>query len=101
MNKPYDMVLCMVRLDEGLTVAQIGKIAAQLRETAQWIPIDFHDNNTSAFGFVEQEYFDSCGGNTDVIATKVNGIIGDWDTHNPEQTYAGINDGLYFINFFE
>jgi hypothetical protein len=42
------MVLCMVELESGLNAKQLSLILLVLNDKKDYIPIEFHSNNTSA-----------------------------------------------------
>jgi len=46
------MAFCMVKLEDGLSVKQINRLMDALPENKKYMQIEFHENNTSAYGFI-------------------------------------------------
>jgi hypothetical protein len=101
MASNYAMVLCMVKLEDGLTIEQINKTASMLHPDKTWIPIDFHDNNTSAYGYVEQSHYEACDYNNEVLNAYIDKFIGNWDNIKEGNIYPGVNGEPYYISFME
>jgi hypothetical protein len=82
------MALCMVELEEGLHERQVKMLLSLLPADKDYMPIEFHENNTSAYGFIESEYYQLYDYTPDFIKEKIDDILCDRNLETP--------DGLYF-----
>lgn len=93
------MALFMVELEDGLCVEQMNMLAALLSTGKRYMTIDFHDNSTSAYGFVEAEYFQSHNYSPEQLSKTVNAILDDMNLENTDGIYATRDGRLFFMGY--
>ena len=87
MEEQIRMGLLMVPLAEGLTKAQIAKVLKRLPDNATLMPIEFHANNTSAYGFIISESYEELYYLNEVLASYVEPILEDMELQRPDDIY--------------
>lgn len=96
----YVMVLCMVELEDGIDKRQINKMLDFLPENSKYMSIEFHDNNTSAYGFIESDYYQTHDYSTEFISDTVNAILADKFLENNNGIYTTPDDKRFYMNYF-
>ena len=94
----FDMVmaLCMVELEDGLSEKQIGKLMDALPADRKYMQIEFHENNTSAYGFIDAGYYQIHGYNQGYFAQQINSILDNMELESPDGRYM-TPDGRQFV----
>ena len=87
MKEQIRMSLLMVPLEEGLTKAQIVKVLKRLPDNVTLMPIEFHANNTSAYGFIISESYEELYYLNEVLASYVEPILEDMELQKPNNIY--------------
>lgn len=96
----YVMALCMVELEDGLTQDQVCKVLSVLPDSGSYMPIEFHDNNTSAYGFVDSEYYQIHDYTTEFIKDKINAVLDDKRLELPDGTYSTPDGRQFYMGYF-
>ena len=91
------MLLCMVETE--LTVRNIQELLCRMDASKSWFPIEFHDGNTAAYGFIESKYYEEIDFESSAISEDVNCILADWKKVNVNCIYH-LKDGNTFCMFF-
>lgn len=91
----YVMVLCMVELGAGINLNQILEMLALLSPEKRYIHVEFHAANTSAYGYIESEYYEGYNYASDFLENMVLPVIDDKNLESPDGVYT-ISDGRYF-----
>ena len=94
------MALCMVELGEGLHERQIKMLLSLLPSDKNHIPIEFHNNNTSAYGFIESEYYQLYNYKPDFIEEQINAILDDRNLENPDGIYMTPDGRQFCMDYF-
>lgn len=94
------MALCMVELEDGLDETQVSKVMAALPAGKKYMPIAFHDNNTSAYGFVDSEYYQIHDYNPEFFAELINAILGDKNLESPDGRYMTPDGRQFYMGCF-
>ena len=95
------MVLCMVRLEDGLDVKQINTIMDSLPAGKKYMLIEFHENNTSAYGFIESEYYSIHDYVPDFFAKQINAILDDMNLENSDGMYLTPDGRQFYMGYFK
>jgi len=94
----YVMALCMVELGDGLSIKQIKKLISILPENAQYMPIEFHAGNTSAYGFICADFFES----HNYLNNFFNGIdevLEDKSLESPDGVYETSDGRKFYMSY--
>jgi hypothetical protein len=80
--KELVMALGVVPLEQGFSPAQILSLSAMLPATSFYMPIEFHQNNSSAYGFIKDAYYEEHDYKTEafnglILPLLENGLSGD------------------------
>jgi len=94
------MALCMVELGEGLHERQIKMLLSLLPSDKNHIPIEFHINNASAYGFIESEYYQIHDYKPDFIEEQINAILDDRNLENPDGIYMTPDGRQFCMDYF-
>jgi len=94
------MALCMVELGDGLFEKQIRLMLKSLPANKHYMPIEFHNNNTSAYGFIEAEYYQIYDYKPDFIAEQINAILDDKNLENPDGEYMTPDGRQFCMDYF-
>lgn len=94
------MALCMVELEDGLDEKQVSKVIAALPSDRKYMPIEFHDNNTSAYGFIDSEYYQIHDYKPEYFAGMINAIIGDMNLERPDGMYMTPDGRPFYMGHF-
>lgn len=95
------MALCMVELETGLGPKQILKLMDALPEGKKYMPIEFHANNTSAYGFVDDEYYQVHNYTSDFFEEQINAILDDKRLERPDGRYMTPDGRQFFMDYFK
>lgn len=87
MEEQIRMSLLMVPLAEGLTKAQIAKVLKRLPDNATLMPIEFHANNTSAYGFITSECYEELDYQAENLAAYIEPILEDIKLQRSDDIY--------------
>lgn len=90
------MALCMVELETGLTEVQIEKLMSSLPADKEYMPIEFHAENASAYGFVEAEYYQIHDYSPSFFAEQIEAILSDTALETADGRYL-TPDGSQFL----
>lgn len=96
----YVMALCMVELESGFDIRQINKMMSVLPKESNYMPVEFHANNTSAYGFIDAEYYQTHEYNTGFINETVNAILEDMSLESPECIYSTPDGQYFYMGYF-
>lgn len=96
----YNMVLCIVELERGINTKQISKILDFLDDKREFMPIEFHMNNTSAYGFIDSEYYETHNYSPDFIANTVNTILDDMGLESSDGVYSTSDGHKFYMSYF-
>jgi hypothetical protein len=69
--KELVIALGVVPLEQGFSPSQIVSLSAMLSPLSFYMPIEFHQNNSSAYGFIKDTYYEE----HDYKAEAFNGLI--------------------------
>ena len=94
------MALCMVELGEGIHERQIKMLLSLLPADKDYMPIEFHDNNTSAYGFIQAEYYQLYDYKPDFIEEQINAILDDKNLENPDGIYMTPDGRQFCMDYF-
>ena len=94
------MVLCMVELGDGLNTNQISNMLPMLTENRDYIPIEFHTDNTSAIGFINSDYYQVHDYKPEFIEEKVKAILDDIKLESPDKTYMTPDGSQFYMDYF-
>lgn len=97
----YVLALCMVELETGLTKAQIDKVLAMLPDEGDYMPIEFHENNTSAYGFVSSEYYQQHDYKPHFLSGIVTPILCDMKLESANGVYNTPDGRSFFMGYFQ
>lgn len=93
------MALCQVQLEDGLTAKQISRLLASLPEGRQYMLIEFHENNSSAYGFIDAEYYQVHYYKPDFFADMIKGILGDMKLEKPGGMYMTPDGRQFYMGY--
>ena len=96
----YVMALCMVELETGLSKAQVGKVLSMLPDKGDYMPVEFHDNNTSAYGFVSADYYQQYNYEPGPLSEIINPILGDMKLESANGVYKTADGSLFYMGYF-
>ena len=94
------MALCMVGLEDGLDKKQIGKLMNALPPDRTYMQIEFHENNTSAYGFIDAEYYQIHDYDQGFLAEQINGILDDNELESPDGRYMTPDGRQFYMGYF-
>ena len=94
------MALCMVCIDDGLEPKQIGRLMAALPEGQKYMQIEFHHERTSAYGFIEAEYYEVHDYKPEYFAEIINAIIEDDRLESPKCEYLTPDGRVFYMGYF-
>jgi hypothetical protein len=94
------MALCMVELEMGLDRKQLDQLMHELPEGRKYMPIEFHENNTSAYGFIDSEYYEEHGYKTDCFSEQINAILDDMRLESSDGRYRTPDGRLFYMGYF-
>ena len=95
------MSLYMVELEDGLSEKQISKLMETLPAGKKYIPIEFHENNTSAYGYIDAEYYQVHDYKPNFFADRINAILDDMNLENPEGLYLTPDGRHFYMGYFK
>ena len=95
------MALCMVELECGLHGKQINEVLKSLPDDKDYMPIEFHNNNTSAYGFIESEYYQTHDYKPEFFAEQINAILDDKNLETPDGMYMTLDGRLFRMDYFK
>lgn len=90
------MALGMVEVGSGLSAAAYRSLLEHLPEEKEYMPIEFHGNNTSAYGFVESDYYEKHNFDASSFEIDVVPILEDIRNENQTGKYR-LSDGADFL----
>jgi hypothetical protein len=93
------MFLCFVECGEGLNNKQMRQMLPMFRAGKSYMPIEFHKNNTSAYGFIEAEYYGKYDYEPDFIAKQIEDVCDDWDLESENFEYSTPDGETFYMNF--
>lgn len=85
----FVMVLGTIEPTTGLFPAQVKQVLEQLSDTKEYVPIEFHENNTSAYGYIESDYYERYDYEYDRMVKCVCPILNDMKMETA--------DGVYYL----
>lgn len=87
-NDNFDMVLFTAPLENGLQASLYEKALSMLSvDSSGYYPLDFCENNTSAYGFITDKAYDSIDYNVSIIEKEVKAILNDVNLESNNQMY--------------
>jgi|GEM_PF-2983036 len=89
------MVLGIAPLEQGVSPAQIIWLASMLPPTKFYMPIEFHENNTSAYGFIKDDYYERHNYNSEAFHGLVLPVLNDILVSNTEYYTTPDNKRVY------
>jgi hypothetical protein len=93
------MFLCLVECGEGLNREQMNQMLPMFHGGKSYMPVEFHMNNTSAYGFIESEYYEKHDFKTDFIAKHVEAVCDDWNLESNNFEYTAPDGEKFYMNF--
>jgi hypothetical protein len=93
------MALCMVELENGLNENQIKKLADALPAGRKYMQIEFHENNTSAYGFIDAEYYQIHDYKPDFFAEQINAVLDDQTLESPDGMYLTPDGRQFYMGY--
>lgn len=94
------MALCLTELETGLEPKQIVKLMGALPGGRKYMPIEFHQNNTSAYGFVDDEYYQIHDYSPEFFAEQINAILEDKNLERLDGKYMTPDGRQFFMGLF-
>lgn len=94
------MALCMVELEDGLSDEQVSKVMAALPAGKKYMPIEFHENNTSAYGFVDAEYYQRHDYKPEYFADAILPILEDMSLETQDSRYMTPDGRQFYMSYF-
>lgn len=94
----YVMALCMVKLEEGFNIRQINKLVSMLPEDGEYMPIEFHAQNTSAYGFIAADYYEAHDYDNTFFKSLYE-VLEDMDKETPDGIYATPDDRIFYMGY--
>lgn len=84
----YKITLHHVKLEEGLNKTQIINLLDKLEEDDKgYMPIEFHTNNSSAYGFITSSYYEELSFDKSSIAKVIELVLEDWNNEREDKKY--------------
>lgn len=90
------MALGMTELCRGLTAVEYRSLLEHLPADKEYMPIEYHGNNTSAYGFVEADYYEQHNFDPTSFEIDVVPILEDARNENKSGKYR-LADGADFL----
>lgn len=84
----FVMILGMTALESGLTREQLQTLLKELQPGREYLPIQFFENNTAAYGFICRDYYESCNYDNEILETAVAPILDDSSLEKEGGVYA-------------
>ena len=94
------MALCMVGLEDGLDARQISKLMDALPTDKKYMQIEFHENNTSAYGFIDAEYYGTHNYEPGFISEQIQAILDDVELEKPDGRYMTPDGRQFYMGYF-
>lgn len=89
----FKAVLCMVGLEDSVSKEQISNMLELIEDDSRgYMPIEIHDNNSSAYGFISSSYYESTSYNIDDLSKLIKPVLNDWANESTDNTYT-LKDG--------
>lgn len=89
----FKAALCMVELEDGLNKEQISNILGLIEDDSRgYMPVEIHDNNSSAYGFISSSYYDSISYDINNLSEVIKPVLNDWDNESADNIYT-LKDG--------
>lgn len=89
----FKAVLWMVELEDGLSKEQISNMLELIEDDSRgYMPIEIHDNNSSAYGFISSSYYESISYNIDDLSKVIKPVLNDWANESADNIYT-LKDG--------
>lgn len=89
----YKVVLHHNELEIGLSKSQILSLLDKLQmDSHGYMPIEFHAENSSAYGFICSSYYEELSYNDSSIAKVIEPILSDWNNESDDYIYK-LEDG--------
>lgn len=95
----YIMALCMVELETGLTKKQIDKLLSILSDEGDYMMIEFHENNTSAYGFVNVDYYQTHDYDQQFLSNIITPILGDMKLESDDGVYDTPDGRQFYVGY--
>lgn len=93
----YKIVLHHVELEEGLDKSQIVNLLDKLDDDEKgYMPIEFHKNNSSAYGFITSSYYEELSFDKSKIGEIIEPVLENWDNEREDKIYK-IDDETYIF----
>lgn len=94
----YVMVLHIVELEGKLDVKQTNRLLSILPYDERYMSIEFHENNISAYGFVEFKYYHSHDCKPDFISPMIIGILRDRRLESSDGIYTTPDGQKFYMD---
>lgn len=95
----YKIVLHHVELGEGLDKSQIISLLDKLEYDEQgYMPIEFHANNSSAYGFITSSCYEDLSFDKSYIAKVIEPVLENWDNETEDGVYKLDDATLIFMD---
>lgn len=89
------MFLGMTPLDTGITKDGLFRLMQELPTGTDYVPIQFFENNTAAYGFIEREFFEKFDYDPEPLKGFVCPILDDMRLEKPDETYPFAEEMQY------
>lgn len=94
----YVMALHMVELEDGLEGEQVNRLLSVLPDGRKYMPIEFHENNTSAYGFVDSEYYQIHDYTPGFITSMISDILDDQKLESSDGIYTTPDGKKFYMD---
>lgn len=94
----FKVVLHHVELEEGLNKAQIVDLLDKLVEDDRgYMPIEFHVNNSSAYGFISSTYYEELDYDISKITKVIEPVLENWDNEKEDKEYKLEDETIVYM----
>lgn len=81
------MFLGMTPLDAGITKVGLFRLMQELPAGTDYVPIQFFENNTAAYGFIEREFFEKFDYDSEQFKDYVCPVLNDLKLEKQDEVY--------------
>jgi len=93
------MALYMVELEDGLDYRQICRLMDELPANRKYVPIEYHGEQSAAYGYVDTEYFEIHDYKPDFCEDMITSILDDMVLENPDGRYMTPDGRQFFMSY--
>lgn len=92
-------VFIQVPLDSGVSPVDIRRLVESLDADTDYMWIDIHGEQSSAYGFVESEYYEENDYDNNFISEPLTAILNDQAFENTNGVYTDKNGELFTLTY--